>query len=259
VIQFNNVYNTARTGYAGLEDAAFDPDNKSVGTVIQYNYSHDNAGGLVNLNRIPGAGNYTDGTIIRYNISQNDVNRIIEFSGAVTNTQVYNNTIYIGSQLAPSIVGAHLWGGGGGWADHTSYWNNIVYDLGNGDYRLGQSTNNDFDANLFFGNHPSSEPCDPDEITADPLLRDPGSGGTGIDTLDGYRLQSGSPAARSGVAVNDNGGRDFFGTPLPSRAPDRGAAQTPSCSWYARDVPDHPRGRRQRRQQPHRRRPTIRP
>ena len=226
VIQSNNVYNTALTGYAGLEDAAFDPDNNSVGTLIQYNYSHNNAGGMANPNMIPGAGNYCDGTIIRYNISQDDVNQIIQFSGAATNTQIYNNTIYVGSGLSPIIFGAHLWGGTGNWANNTSYSNNIVYNAGTGTYSLGGSTNNTFDANLFFGSHPSSEPSDPAKITANPLLQNPGSGETGIDTLDGYQLQSSSPAIASGVAISNNGGRDFFGTTLPDTVVDRGAAQS---------------------------------
>jgi hypothetical protein len=237
VIQFNEVYNTALTGFSGLEDNAFDPDNDSVGTLIQFNYSHNNAGGLANPNRIPGAGNYSDGTIIRYNISQDDVNGVIQFSGAATNTQIYNNTIYIGAGLSPTIFGAHLFGGTGGWADSTTYSNNIIYNAGNGTYSLGGSTNNTFDANLFFGNHPASEPADPRKITSNPLLQNPGSGGTGINTLDGYHLQAGSPAIGSGVVISNNGGRDFFGTPLPAGAPDRGAAQSTSTSCAVPPAP----------------------
>ena len=230
VMQFNEVYNTALTGFTGLEDTAFDPDNNSVGTIIQYNYSHNNAGGLANPNMIPGAGNYSDGTIIRYNISQDDVHGVISFSGAATNTQIYNNTIYIGSGLSPTIVGAHLWGGTGNWANNTTYSNNIIYNAGTGTYNLGGSTNNVFTANLFFGNHPASEPGDSKKLTSNPLLVNPGSGGTGINTLDGYHLQSGSPAAGSGVTISNNGGRDFFGTALPSGAPSRGAAEGSSST-----------------------------
>jgi hypothetical protein len=237
VIQFNEIYNTALTGYAGLEDAAVDPDNDSNGTLIQYNYSHNNAGGMANPNMIPGAGNYCDGTIIRYNISQDDVHQIIQFSGAATNTHIYNNTIYIGAGLSPIIFGAHLWGGAGGWANNTTYSNNIVYNVGTGTYGLGASTNNVFDANLFFGNHPSSEPSDPNKLTSNPLLQNPGSGGTGISTLDGYQLDSGSPAINSGVVISNNGGRDFFGTTLPSSAPDRGAAQTAAIACAVASAP----------------------
>jgi hypothetical protein len=228
VIQFNEVYNTALTGYSGLEDCAFDPDNNSVGTLIQYNYSHNNAGGLANPNMIPGTGNFSDGTIIRYNISQDDVNQIIQFSGAATNTQIYNNTIYIGAGLSPAVFSAHLWGGTGNWANNTTYSNNIIYNAGNATYDLGSSTNNTFSANLFFGNHPASEPGDSKKITTNPLLQNPGSGGTGMNTLNGYQLQPGSPAVGSGVAISNNGGRDFFAATLPSGAPDRGAAQSTS-------------------------------
>jgi hypothetical protein len=56
----------------------------------------------------PGSGNYSDCTIIRYNISHNHVNQIIQFGGAATNTQIYNNIIYIGSGLPPIIFGAQV-------------------------------------------------------------------------------------------------------------------------------------------------------
>jgi hypothetical protein len=56
----------------------------------------------------PGSGNYSDCTIIRYNISHNHVNQIIQFGGAATNTQIYNNTIYIGSGLLPIIFGKNI-------------------------------------------------------------------------------------------------------------------------------------------------------
>jgi hypothetical protein len=55
-----------------------------------------------------GSGNYSDRTITRDNISQDDVNQIIQFSGAATNTQIYNNTIYMGSGLWPIIFGAQV-------------------------------------------------------------------------------------------------------------------------------------------------------
>jgi hypothetical protein len=56
----------------------------------------------------PGSGNYSGRTIIRYNISQDDVNQIFQSSGAGTNTQIHNNTIYIGSGLSPIIFGAQV-------------------------------------------------------------------------------------------------------------------------------------------------------
>jgi hypothetical protein len=222
VMQFNEVFGTA-PNFTGLEGAAFDPDGDSQSTLVQYNYTHNNGGGLANPNDIPGG--FSDGTIIRYNISQDDVHRVIEFSGACTNTQIYNNTIYIGAGLSPSIFGGHAFGGTGGLASNTTYSNNIIYNVGNGTYNVTGLANNVFNSNLFFGNHPASEPADPHKITADPMLVSPGSGGVGINTVDGYHLKAGSPAAGSGAVIANNGGRDFFGTALPSGAPDRGAAQ----------------------------------
>ena len=45
-IEFNEVFDTK---YHGLEGAAYDADYNSEGTIIQYNYSHDNGGGLANI------------------------------------------------------------------------------------------------------------------------------------------------------------------------------------------------------------------
>src|SRR5260370_27813994 len=77
LIQFNEVYNTTLTGYSGLEDCASDPDNNSAGTIIQYNYSHNNAGGVAHPHMIPAARNYSDSTILPYNINPNNVKQNI--------------------------------------------------------------------------------------------------------------------------------------------------------------------------------------
>jgi len=45
--------------------------------------------------------------------------------------------------------------------------------------------------NVFFGIHPDSEPEDPHIITDDPRFVAPGSGGLGIDTLDGIAVSTG--------------------------------------------------------------------
>src|SRR5260370_29152271 len=59
VIQFNEVYNTALTGYSGLEDCAFDPDNNSVGTLIQHNYSHNNACAVATTHIVSSSGSFS--------------------------------------------------------------------------------------------------------------------------------------------------------------------------------------------------------
>jgi len=51
------------------------------------------------------------GTIIRYNLSVNDGDHTFHISGPVTNTHIYNNTIYIGPNAADQLVVSDSWGG----------------------------------------------------------------------------------------------------------------------------------------------------
>jgi hypothetical protein len=145
-------------------------------------------------------------------------------------SQFYNNTIYI-----PSGSTANDFEVSGAWNDLTLA-NNIIYNLGSGGYvyTTGQPASNfAWRNNLFYGNHPASEPSDPGKITADPLLASPGTGGTGIGTVSGYQLTASSPAIGAGVVIPDNGGQDYWGSTVPSVcAPDIGADQysTPSDS-----------------------------
>ena len=223
VMQFNEVFGTR---FERIEGAAFDSDYNSIGTVIQYNYSHDNGGGLVNLCANPEAKaprGYNDGTIVRYNISQNETDRVIAFDGPVTNTQIYNNTIYVGEGLAPRIVEFDIFGNAPGYASGATFTNNIIYNLGSGTYSMGESRGVLFEANCVFGKHPANEPADAKKITVDPDLIAPGTAKRGLDSLDGYRLRDSSPCRDSGLQIPANGTRDFWKNPLYSGPPDRGA------------------------------------
>ncbi|MHC4149230.1 MAG: right-handed parallel beta-helix repeat-containing protein [Planctomycetota bacterium] len=245
VIQFNEVSQVKGT----KDGQGFDSDYNCRYSLFQYNYSHDNDGGFM-LVCGPAATSSmagTIGTVIRYNISQNDAERTFHISGGgVQDTFIYNNIIYVGAGFDIPIV---LYGDWEGWPDNTQYYNNIFYADGTARYAyatsrnsdgtynynsgLGSSTNNVFSNNVFYGNH-VSPPFDPNAITADPNLVDPNSGGDGIDTLDGYMLQAGSPCISSGtntgIDYNDpnyiNGGLDFWGNELPDvNAVDVGAHQ----------------------------------
>ena len=78
-------------------------------------------------------------------------------------------------------------------------------------------TNTVFDHNVFFG-YFSEIPSDANVITNQPAVVNPGTGGAGLESLSGYRLNS-----RSGVfpgkVIRDNGGRDLFGKPVPADRP----------------------------------------
>lgn len=242
LIQRNEAYGTK-----GQRDGeGFDSDWNSRNTVIQYNYSHDNDGGFL---LICNEGGHSDtesagntGTIIRYNLSQNDRTRGINIAGPVKDTAIYNNTIYIGPEHSVNLVLFSDWHG---WSEDTRLLNNIFYVAGKGQFSygisraedgayetapgFGQSKENVFDSNVYFGVKAPREDAHPS--TADPRLIGPGSGEFGRASLSGYRLHSDSSARKSGKFIQNNGGKDFWGNAVPScRQTDRGAAQSDDCA-----------------------------
>jgi hypothetical protein len=233
VIQFNEV-----SGMKGdLDGQAFDSDDNCVGTVTQYNYSHDNDGGFVLVcscgDAEPGSIWLRD-TVIRYNISQNDGARLFHIGGPVRDVYAYNNTFCVGEGLG---VHAVLQTEDEGWPDRTFFWNNIFYADGTLDYDFGESTHFEFCANAYYGRH-EGRPADARAITDDPGLAAPGSGNEGLESLDGYKLLRNSPCMGAGVAVSGNGGRDFWGNCVSdAEAPDIGAhsaSSDPAPGTHAR-------------------------
>lgn len=223
IIQENEIYgqvfNTGDTDAAG-----FDIDYKTKNTKLQYNYAHDNDQGGITITAGPVAFNVNPR--IRYNILQNNKRRGIYFSGTIGSARVYNNTIYIGTGLAEAVRIFYMrsWGG---WPDDTRFLNNVIANYATGSYyEFGSATGNVFSYNLFYdANDPaSSEPSDSNKITSNPLLLSPGTGGYGLDTLDGYMLRAGSPALDSGVNQAVNGNADYWGNYVTdSGTPHRGA------------------------------------
>jgi hypothetical protein len=115
------------------------------------------------------------------------------------------------------------WSGGN--ADGTHFINNIFYVDGRVTYDWGQSTNNEFDSNVFYGAHVEM-PSDARATTHRPPLLAPGSGGQGLNSLPGYTLRADANFPR-GQIVPNNGGRDFFGHPVPeNQPPSIGACQS---------------------------------
>src|SRR5699024_4292239 len=96
IIQYNEVSGGGSDRYG----MSFDSDGGSQGTVIQYNYSHDNAGGFLLL--CPYSGAWTHGTVVRYNISRNDDARLFQLCpGDIDDTHIYNNT-FINTTTSPT-------------------------------------------------------------------------------------------------------------------------------------------------------------
>ncbi len=221
IAQFNEV-----TGAHGSHDGqAFDSDWNSKNNIFQYNYSHDNPGGFM-LVCTYSLNEYNIGcknTIVRYNISQNDGSgpSTFHFAGPTQDTYVYGNTVYQGPGRDVPLLRFMDWEG---WSERTYFFNNIFYVAGQARYDLGSANEIVFDSNLWFGNH-IGPPDDQHAIKADPLLVNPGAGGTLkeprlLGSLDAYKLKAGSPAINAGVDFRSKyhvkaGGRDFFGTAVP--------------------------------------------
>lgn len=223
VIQFNEVYG----GRTTLDGQGFDCDYQCNRTIMQYNYSHDNEGGFMLVCCEPdfnGKPSYNDGSIIRYNISQNDQNTIFNLTTKITNTRIYNNTIYLGYSSSAEVVKTGS-KDGINFPTNTTFENNIFYNLGSVGYKnLTASINTVFDYNVFYGSHTSNEPNDAHKLTSDPMFLYPGYGANGPSTLEGYKLQVGSSCIASGKLIDNNGGRDYWGNPVSSTAaPNRGA------------------------------------
>ncbi len=212
IFQYNEVCET-KTKYDGM---AFDFDNSSQRCIYQYNYSHDNEGGFLNM-CCDGNGN---GNIARYNISQNDGclagSRVFLVHGNGNHGyQVYNNTIFAGrGNPAMFEQGADSSG------SSIAFQNNIFINTGTGSFRAPKGCT--FARNLYFGSGQITN--DAMKILADPRLKAPGSGAMGLRFVEGYKLAPGSPALKAGLPVSGNGGRDYWGNPVSdTSAPNLGA------------------------------------
>jgi len=207
-------YNEATGGRTTRDGMAFDVDENTVGTVFQYNYSHDNAGGFLLLCNDDGI---LRDAVVRYNISQNDSYRgIRNCSGPVESTTVYNNTFYIGPGISQSVIHEDSAA-----RRLVSFRNNIVVKVGSGTASIRLRGG----GYLLDHNHlvrVTGAPAGADR-TDDPRLFAPGTASDRIHA-DGYRLCVGSPALHAGAVIPANGGRDYFGNPVSAiAAPDIGA------------------------------------
>lgn len=162
VIQYNEAF-AQKFGYG--DGQGFDVDINCDNSLVQYNYSHDNEGGFILLCTDGASNGFNTDITVRYNISQNDgtisnTGQVFTLSGPINNVKIYNNTVYIAQNLPVRLVGAYEWGQGKV-PTNVNFSNNIFYNLGTGTYTLPSQSSITFTNNVFYGNHPSSEPYDP--------------------------------------------------------------------------------------------------
>lgn len=239
LIQHNEVHDmqygpsTTPGALNGCDGEGFDVDYNQDGTIMQYNYSHDNQGGFLLLcsDQSPHRAD------VRYNLSVNDNATFSPtpcagvFDPAANNlngVRVYNNTIVGATPRVTLELDESLAQGLSFLVGGLMFANNVVYatsaDAAHHYFNCGSSCTN----NLFFGvpaplTATKSRTSDP-LFVLPPLKRtEPGP--------SAFRLRGNSPAIGAGVAIPAGfpqpPARDYFGRPIPD-PPSIGFSQSPT-------------------------------
>lgn len=195
VMRFNVVHDSLMSV---ADSEAFDCDWGNEGTcTVEYNYSHDNAGGIF-LN-CDGCG--TPGgarQIVRYNVFQNDCRMYSNGDGV--QLDFYNNVVYCPHKDFEIAV-----------PPHTNLSNNVWVGTQNATLPTGEEI--EWHANLF---QSVALPVDTAGKAGDPRFVDPGTGKNSLESVKGYQLRAGSPGLGTGNIIADNGGRDFWNNSVSS-------------------------------------------
>ena len=218
VIQYNESYGQGLSGDA----QGFDIDGECNRTLLQYNYSHDNAGGFLLCMQ-----HYNGKATIRYNVSINDSGAFLTFGmvgarrdDAMRNgleLDVYNNTYFttqpVTQSVAYDLINYELR------EDIYARFRNNIFCVKNGTNAKFSSIDAlklmQFENNCYYGFSESTLPNgEVNQKIGDPMFTSEGTGGEGFGTLDGYKLRAGSPCLGSGMTIYNNGGFDFWGNPI---------------------------------------------
>lgn len=214
--QYNEVARTQNevlTGENAANDGdsqAFDCDLGASGlNLFQYNYTHDNKGGVL----IMMAENLPKTVVYRYNLSVNDDRQtnsgsqfpILAMEG-VNAAYVYNNVFYTTLERGIRLIDR----------SSTYFYNNIFHTPW-----AAYPSKTTFSNNCYYGHTPDVN--DPYKVVANPLFVGPlptTAGGDGYTSanMDMFMLQNGSPCINAGRDMtNDpipNGGVDLWENPL---------------------------------------------
>ena len=203
-IRHNVVYGTIMSD---VDSEAFDCDwGNSGNCTVEYNYTHDNAGGaFLNCDGCGTSGGATQ--IVRYNVFQNDCR--MYSNGDNSKMQFYQNVMYCPDKNFDIAV-----------PENTAFTNNIF--VGNSNSTLPNRSGISWEWNVF-QNVP--QPTN-NGILQDPQFESPGTGANTLASASGYKLKKTSPALNNGAIIPDNGGQDFYGDAVSSTTkPNRGAYQ----------------------------------
>ena len=253
VIQYCEAHhNLSQAGDGG----GFDLDGGAQNSIMQYNYSHDNYGCGYLICQFGGASAYLNNTC-RYNISENDgtggMAGVFYWTGSsggegMSNIHLYNNTIYNGpNSLGPAIevmsedmtgcyIRNNIFMTTGGKAvvevlgkstAVVTFQGNCYWSCGD-DFIINWGRNKTYTSLDAWRTASGQEEVNsnPVGIEADPVLTDPGHGGTigdpcQLETLSAYKLMGSSPAIDEGLDLYtlfgvDVGTHDYYGLDIPS-------------------------------------------
>jgi len=236
-VQFCEAYNN--TSVTGNDGGGFDIDGECTNCTIQYCYSHGNYGAGFALFQWDTANPFNN-NVIRYNISENDGFGLglwgENASFPITNSSVYNNVFY--SNKGPGVNNF-------GYSVGITVQNNIFFATNNQllNQTSASTTGVTYDHNDYYAapgtpwkiswggttyTTLASWGQDAHGLTSDPLLVNPGNGGTigdptKLSMLSAYLLLAASPMIDAGVAIANHGARDFYGNPLSTGSNDIGA------------------------------------
>lgn len=191
LFEYNEVYNTR----GSLDGQAFDADLDAYRTIIQYNYTHGNEGGLV---LIYGSSSQA---IVRYNVSVNDGKRgkhIFDFpvwTAPRGEGIFHNNTIIIPEGIDAVIVDEA--------SETARFYNNIFYKKGAGDLFIkAYNRTASFKNNVYIGYKNKEEIPDPNPLFEDPAIASPLQYGIGWKQfIQNFKLKSNSPYLTKGIDV----------------------------------------------------------
>ena len=235
LFQFNEVART-RNEYVngeGGDSEAFDVDYGTYDNhTFQYNYTHDNVGGVLIMmpkENKTGAVDIPKTVTYRYNLSVNDGRNnnggcqfaIYPVLGTST-ANIYNNVFY--STLAEGFKFKD---------SQASYYSNNVFHMPSAIYPSKPTFTN----NAYYGHNP--DVTDPYKVLANPQFVGPLPTSGGVDgfllaNTGVFKLQATSPLINAGATIANNGGVDFWGNPLyAGGAADIGAHEVPGGSAAA--------------------------
>ncbi len=210
LFQFNEVARIHNADPLHFSDdaQAFDCDLGATGNnIFQYNYTHDNAGGVL----IMMWEQVAKTVIYRYNLSVNDDRQTnagtqlpINPIPGINTAYIYNNVFYSTLPLGYKLQDKPA-----------SYFYNNIFDVASAVY----PSQTNFSNNCYFGHTPDVN--DPYKVVADPKFVGPlttvGGDDFGATTTDIFKLQPSSPCINAGKSITTpvgNGGFDFWGNPL---------------------------------------------